>query len=69
MDNLEKTLVTELGEKIGYGNLMTIACECWQEHMKAKNYPITGVFIPVLPIDIKKTAIKHYTKWHAQYKK
>jgi hypothetical protein len=66
MDKSEKIIVKELGDKIGFGNVMTIACECWQEDMKSKNYPITGVFIPVLPIDIKKTALKEYNKWHVQ---
>jgi len=48
----EKILVRELGERIGYGNLMQLASECWQESLKAKGLPSGGAFSVGLPYDL-----------------
>ncbi len=38
--------VQELGEKIGYGNMMSIASALWRKSAREKGYPISGVFVP-----------------------
>ena len=38
--------VKELGEKIGYGNMMSIASALWRKSAKEQGHPISGVFIP-----------------------
>lgn len=50
---MEKELVRNLGELIGYGNMMQLASECWKESMVEKGYPTSGVFIPTLPCDVR----------------
>jgi hypothetical protein len=50
---MEKELVRQLGEKIGYGNMMQLASECWEEMMIAEGYPTSGVFIPALKSDVR----------------
>lgn len=38
--------VKELGNKIGYGNLMMFASALWRKSLKDKGYPIKGAFVP-----------------------
>jgi hypothetical protein len=40
--------VKELGEKIGYGNMMAVASALWRKSLKDKGYPTGGAFIPVI---------------------
>jgi hypothetical protein len=40
--------VKELGEKIGYGNMMTIACSLWRKNLNDLDYPQSGAFIPTI---------------------
>jgi len=54
----EEELVRELGEKIGYGNMMNLASECWQDDMIRNGYPTSGVFVTALPSDVNKIAIE-----------
>lgn len=49
---MEKQKVKELGQLIGYGNLMHLASDLWKEDLKAEGYPTTGAFIPALSCDI-----------------
>jgi hypothetical protein len=49
---MEKELVRELGKQIGYGNMMYLASECWEEMMIKNGYPTSGVFIPALKSDV-----------------
>jgi hypothetical protein len=49
----EILMVKELGELIGYGNLMCMASALWREDMLKRGYPISGVFVPVLPFDVQ----------------
>jgi hypothetical protein len=51
---MEKELVRQLGEKIGYGNMMQLASECWEEYMLTKGYPTSGVFVSALKCDLCK---------------
>jgi len=44
MDEIKE--VKELGEKIGYGNMMSIASALWRKSAKEKGYPISGSFVP-----------------------
>ena len=54
----EEELVRELGEKIGYGNMMDLASECWQDDMIKNGYPTSGVFITALPSDSNQRVIE-----------
>jgi hypothetical protein len=64
LDNLHKTIiitmteennrVKELGEKIGYGNMMYLASELWKKDMIDCGYPTSGVFVPALPADVNE---------------
>ena len=45
----EYNAVKLVGEKIGYGNLMTIASALWRRSMRDSGYPESGVFVPVCP--------------------
>ena len=49
----EKEAVRQLGGTIGYGNMMHLASDCWRELMEEIGSPISGVFVPVLPCDVK----------------
>jgi uncharacterized membrane protein YagU involved in acid resistance len=50
----DKELVKKLGEKIGYGNMMHLASELWEESMIKKGYPTSGVFVPALKRDVRE---------------
>lgn len=52
--NREVELVKQLGDHIGYGQLMCIASALWRKTLK-DNYPGTedGAFIPTLLMDLK----------------
>lgn len=47
--------VKELGERIGYGNLMSIASALWRQKLKPDGTE-SGAFIPALKNDIKQDA-------------
>lgn len=38
--------VKQLGEQIGYGNMMTIASALWRKSLREKGYPDSGAFVP-----------------------
>ena len=50
----EINAVKELGEKIGYGNLMSIASGLWSVDLQKKYGTSSGAFIPVCIYDVKK---------------
>lgn len=52
--NEEIKIVKQIGEKIGYGNLMMIASALWKSSMEKQNYPTSGVFVPTCKLFIKK---------------
>ena len=56
----EQEEVKALCDRIGYGNVMSIASEQWKEMMIKNGHPVTGVFIPVLPFDIKDEEKENY---------
>ena len=49
----EKLEVRNLGEKIGYGNMMYLASSLWKQSLREQGYPESGAFIPALQSDIK----------------
>jgi len=53
--NREVELVKQLGDHIGYGQLMCIASALWRK-MLTEKYPGTkdGAFIPALLMDLKE---------------
>ena len=48
----ERELVKNLGDQIGYGNMMWLAHELWKEMLVSEGYPTSGAFIPALPCDV-----------------
>jgi len=46
--------VKELGEKIGYGNMMCIASALWRKSLKEKEYPVSGAFVPICLQEVKE---------------
>ena len=42
----EMLKVKELGEEIGYGNLMSFASALWTKELSNMNHPILGAFVP-----------------------
>jgi hypothetical protein len=45
---IEILSVKNLGEVIGYGQLMCLASALWRESLKEKGYPIMGAFVPTI---------------------
>ena len=46
----EKEYVRKLGEQIGYGNMMHLASECWQEMLTEEYGSPAGAFTVGLPV-------------------
>lgn len=65
----EIRLVKQLGEQVGYGNLMNLASALWAIDLESKDYPVTGAFVPVISPDIKAARRKHYEKEQNQRKR
>lgn len=72
MDEIKE--VKELGEKIGYGNMMSIASALWRKSLKEKNLPVICAFIPAcLPFiqedfqDLGKKTREMYDKMVSEY--
>lgn len=62
--------VQELGEDIGYGNMMNLACTLWRIKLKQTGVSETGAFVPVLSMDIKESEADFYLKplkFHEQH--
>jgi len=54
--------VRELGQAIGYGNMMDLACKLWRIKLRESGFPESGAFIPVLSMDIKESETDFYLK-------
>ena len=54
----EYAAVKLVGEKIGYGNLMSIAGTLWRRSLRDQGYPESGAFIPTCPSFIDKETFK-----------
>jgi len=48
--------VKELGDKIGYGNMMSIASALWRRLLKKSGIPESGAFIPTSQSFVKNKA-------------
>lgn len=44
--------VKELGEKIGYGHLMSLASALWRESLEKSHTPVVGAFVPTISLFI-----------------
>lgn len=61
--NIEEKQVKELGERIGYGNLMHLASKLWRKMLR-KEYGIdSGGFIPVIQSQIKPSELDKIKKY------
>ena len=54
----EYAAVKLVGEKIGYGNLMSIAGTLWRRSLRDQGYPESGAFYPTCPSFIDKETAK-----------
>ena len=59
---MEKELVRQLGKQIGFGNMMQLASECWEEMMIEEGYPTSGVFIPALKSEVQGVSLEDWNK-------
>jgi hypothetical protein len=50
----ERRAVKQLGELIGYGNMMTLASELWKRRLESKGYPLSGAFEVCLPSELQQ---------------
>lgn len=50
----EVLAVKQLGDAIGYGNMMSIASALWALLLDESGAPICGAFIPTIAYDMKK---------------
>lgn len=50
----EVLAVKQLGDAIGYGNMMSIASALWALVLQESGAPISGAFIPTISYDMKK---------------
>lgn len=55
---IEVELVKTLGDKIGYGNMMSIASALWANKLEDSGVAPAGAFVPALSFDLKKTYSK-----------
>ncbi len=77
MDKKEFESVKQLGEQIGYGNLMWIANCLWRKDLVNKyNLPEEGAFTPTIKLEMKKGGIrdaqnseKIYDGWYDKFYK
>jgi hypothetical protein len=68
--NNDVKVVKELGEKIGYGHLMSLASSLWRQSCRENGYPIVGAFVPTcIPFvkdehkEMHETGVKHYDNY------
>ena len=54
----EIAAVKLVGEKIGYGNLMSIASALWRRDLRQMGIPESGAFYPICPPYIDKEDFK-----------
>ena len=46
-------IIKQLGQEIGYGQLMSLASAHWRAHLKQEGIPTSGAFIPTLIDNLK----------------
>ncbi len=65
--NQEVEAVRLLGDKIWYGQLMTIASALWRQKLVNSGWPSSGAFVPALVFDVKDSLLKKYIKDSKHY--
>ena len=63
----EVDAVRELGDKIGYGNLMELASALWRERLNETLGFSSGAFVPVCTYSIKKADMDMVNKSSRTY--
>lgn len=53
----EAKLVKELGDRIGYGNMMSIASRLWADFLQSKDFPRSGSFLAVCDFQLRSPEI------------
>lgn len=61
--------VSKLGEEIGYGNMMKLACSLWRNLLTNSGGPEIGAFVPTLITDIKESELEFYLRELEYYDK
>ena len=78
MDKIQHDIlrVKELGELIGYGNMMSLASALWRKKLIESGTPPSGAFIAALEMDIEaeqqhlyETESKHFDNLIMVYEK
>jgi hypothetical protein len=53
--------VKQLGEEIGYGNMMSIASAIWSVNLEKQGLPINGAFVPIIDLLVKDEDLEYVT--------
>lgn len=63
----EMLAVKQLGDRIGYGNLISWASALWRNSLREQGFPESGAFIGVCECSIKSDRLDHVHKQEAVY--
>jgi len=76
MNKQEFESVKNIGERIGYGNLMEIASALWRDSLEKQGLPTSGAFVPTLQLWLEGEALENakasaeiYDQWHKKFYK
>ena len=64
---IEMRAVQQLGECIGYGNLISWASALWRKSLREQGFPDSGAFIGVCECSIKRDALERVHRQEAVY--
>ena len=59
--------VKQLGDRIGYGNLISWASALWRNSLREQGFPDSGAFIGVCECSIKSDCLDRVHKQEAVY--
>ena len=63
----EMLAVKQLGDRIGYGNLISWASALWRDSLRKQGLPESGAFIGVCECSIKRGALERVHRQEAVY--
>ena len=63
----EMLAVKQLGDRIGYGNLISWASALWRKSLREQGFPDNGAFIGVCECSIKRDCLDRVHKQEAVY--
>jgi hypothetical protein len=63
----EMQAVKQLGDRIGYGNLISWASALWRASLREQGFPESGAFIGVCECSIKRDCLDRVHKQEAVY--